>query len=69
MGIGTTGNGVGRNSSQLNFAWALHAGLAYNVTKNFSVEFAYRYLNYGSVTRPDRLHGRLQPRLPTNCRT
>src|ERR1700761_4163459 len=44
------GNGVGTNSSQLNFAWALHAGLAYNVTKNFTMEFAYRYLNYGSVS-------------------
>jgi opacity protein-like surface antigen len=46
----TAGTGIGRNSSQMNFAWALHAGLAYNVTQNFSVELAYRYLNYGSVT-------------------
>ena len=30
-------------------AWALHAGLTYNVTGNFKVEFAYRYLNFGSV--------------------
>ena len=50
IGIGTSGNGVGTNASQLNFAWALHAGLAYNVNKNLSLEFAYRYLNYGSVS-------------------
>jgi opacity protein-like surface antigen len=47
---GGAGTGIGRNSTNLNFAWALHAGLAYNVTQNFTVEFAYRYLNYGSVT-------------------
>ncbi|GJE45194.1 outer membrane protein [Methylobacterium soli] len=31
------------------FAWALHAGLAYDVTSNFKVELAYRYLNLGSA--------------------
>lgn len=50
IGIATSGNGIGTNASQLNFAWALHAGLAYNVTQNFTMELAYRYLNYGSVT-------------------
>jgi opacity protein-like surface antigen len=50
MGIGTTGAGFGRNSSQWNLAWALHAGVAYNVSKAFKVELAYRYLNLGSVT-------------------
>ena len=44
------GAGIGRNSSNFNFAWALHAGVSYAVTQNFSVELAYRYLNYGSVT-------------------
>ncbi len=42
--------GIGRNPSEWNFAWALHAGVAYNVTKTFKVELAYRYLNYGSIT-------------------
>jgi opacity protein-like surface antigen len=30
-------------------AWALHAGLGYNVSSSFKVELAYRYLNFGSV--------------------
>jgi opacity protein-like surface antigen len=50
IGVPTAGSGVGRNTSQTNFAWALHAGLSYSVTPNFSVELAYRYLNFGSVT-------------------
>ncbi len=50
LGVGTSGNGIGTNASKLNFAWALHAGLAYNVTQNFSVELAYKFLNFGSVT-------------------
>ena len=44
------GYGIGRNPSEWNFAWALHAGVAYNVSKTFKVELAYRYLNMGSIT-------------------
>jgi opacity protein-like surface antigen len=33
-----------------NFAWALHAGLAYKVTPGFTVELAYSYMNLGSAT-------------------
>lgn len=44
------GWGVGRNPSEWHFAYALHAGVAYNVSKTFKVELAYRYLNYGSIT-------------------
>ncbi|MDB5547589.1 MAG: hypothetical protein JWR73_1033 [Tardiphaga sp.] len=33
--------------SKTNFAYALHAGLAYKVSNNFTVELAYRYLNMG----------------------
>jgi opacity protein-like surface antigen len=50
MGIGTTGAGFGRDSSEWNLAWALHAGVAYNVSKNLKIDLAYRYLNYGSIT-------------------
>ena len=31
------------------FAWALHAGLAYNVTDALKIELAYRYLNLGKA--------------------
>jgi opacity protein-like surface antigen len=31
------------------FAWALHAGLAYQVTPGFSIELAYRYIDLGDA--------------------
>ena len=37
------------DSTDWKFAWALHAGVAYNVTNNFKMELAYRYLNMGNV--------------------
>ena len=37
----------GDNVSKWNFAWALHVGLAYRVSPNFTVELAYRYLDMG----------------------
>ena len=47
---GTTGFGyAAADSSEWKFAWALHAGVAYNVTSNFKMELAYRYLNMGDV--------------------
>jgi len=38
------------NGSQWNFAWALHAGLAYKVTPNVTLELAYSYVNLGNGT-------------------
>jgi opacity protein-like surface antigen len=35
------------NASKWNFAWALHAGVGYKVSPNFTVELAYRYLDMG----------------------
>jgi opacity protein-like surface antigen len=40
-------------ASKTNLAWAAHAGLAYKVSNNFTVELAYRYLDMG-----DAGHGR-----------
>src|SRR6185312_9936405 len=34
VGIPTAGRGFGRDSANWSFAWALHAGMAYNITKN-----------------------------------
>jgi opacity protein-like surface antigen len=50
IGIPTAGSGIGRNSASWSPAWALYAGLTYNVTQSFKVDLTYRYLNYGSVT-------------------
>ena len=47
------GVAFGDDVSKWNFAWALHAGLAYKVTKNFTVEFAYRYVDLGDAVSGD----------------
>ena len=53
QGIANNGGGAlpglayGDNFAKWNFAWAVHAGLAYKVTPNFTVELAYRYLDMG----------------------
>jgi opacity protein-like surface antigen len=50
MGIGTTGAGLGRNTAEWHMAYALYAGLAFDVSKNLKVDLSYRYLNFGSIT-------------------
>ena len=40
-------------ASQWSFAWALHAGFAYKVSRNFTVELAYRYLDLGNAKSGD----------------
>ena len=49
------GGGVATGSaeSKWNFAWALHAGLAYKATRNLTVELAYRYVNLGDALSGD----------------
>jgi opacity protein-like surface antigen len=49
------GGGVafGDDESKWNLAWALHAGVAYKVSTNFTVEFAYRYVNLGDAASGD----------------
>ena len=44
------GFGFGRNPSEWHTAWALYAGVGYNISKTLKVDLTYRYLNYGSVT-------------------
>jgi opacity protein-like surface antigen len=51
-----SGGGVGpglvsaANGSQWNFAWALHAGVAYKVNPNMAIELGYSYVNLGDGT-------------------
>jgi opacity protein-like surface antigen len=42
------GLAFGDSVAKWNFAWAVHAGVAYKVTPNFTVELAYRYLDMGN---------------------
>lgn len=53
--VNTVTNGVafGDTASKWNLAWALHAGVSYKVTKNFAVEFAYRYVDLGNAASGD----------------
>jgi opacity protein-like surface antigen len=41
------GGGYADSGTSTNFAWAAHAGLAYKVNPNFTIELAYRYLSMG----------------------
>jgi len=43
------------SQSQWEMAWALHAGIAYKVTPNFTAEFAYRYVNLGDFGTSDMI--------------
>ena len=46
-GVASPSLAFGDSASKWNLAWAVHAGLAYRVTPNFTVELAYRYLDMG----------------------
>jgi opacity protein-like surface antigen len=46
-GPALAGLAYGDNVAKWNFAWAVHAGVAYKFTPNFTVELAYRYLDMG----------------------
>jgi opacity protein-like surface antigen len=46
-----------KDQTTTSFAWAVHAGVAYNVSNNFKVEFAYRYLDMGSADTAEVLCG------------
>jgi len=39
----------GGDKTTTNFAWALHAGVSYDVTPQFAVDLAYRYSDLGSA--------------------
>lgn len=52
-GVVQTASYFADGASTTNFAWAAHAGVAYKVTNNFTVELAYRYLDMGTA-----VHGR-----------
>jgi len=47
-GVIGPGFAVANSASQWNFAWAAHAGLAYKVSPNLTLEVAYSYVDLGS---------------------
>ena len=49
-GLYDAGGGVAQDMTQANFAWAVMAGLALNVTPNLKLELGYRYLDMGNIT-------------------
>jgi len=49
FGVPLTGLYQAGAASKTNFAWALHAGLAYRVNQNLTIELAYRYLDLGTA--------------------
>lgn len=50
QGWPNTGMGIGRDKTSTKLAWALMAGLGFEVTRNLKMEIGYRYLNMGTAT-------------------
>ena len=48
-GFADSSGGRFANGSRTSFAWALMAGVDYDVSPSLKLEFGYRYLNYGSI--------------------
>ena len=49
----TNGAAYGLDASKWNVAWALHAGVAYEVSSNLKLELSYRYVHLGDGTSGD----------------
>jgi opacity protein-like surface antigen len=53
VGVGeptSPGGGYANDHSRWNFAWALMAGLSFDVTQNLKLDLGYRYLDVGKFT-------------------
>ena len=57
VGPALPGLAFGDNVSKWNFAWAAHAGLAYKVNSNFTIELAYRYISLGDAVTGSPIMG------------
>jgi opacity protein-like surface antigen len=55
IGESTGNDSYAGTASKWNFAWALYAGVGYNLTKNVTLEFAYRYIDLGNATTGDQI--------------
>jgi opacity protein-like surface antigen len=49
VNVPNAGVAYGDSASQWNFAWALHAGVGYEVTDRLTVDFGYSYVSLGDA--------------------
>ena len=49
IGVTTSANNFYAAGEKWNFAWAVHAGVAYQATPSLTVELAYRYIDLGDA--------------------
>ncbi len=49
----TAGGGTAADASKWNFAWALHAGVGYEVNDRLTIDLAYRYVDLGDGVTGD----------------
>lgn len=47
VNVNNNGLHYASDNTEWNFAWALHAGMAYDVSDNLTLDMAYRYVNLG----------------------
>lgn len=49
VNVATAGVAYGSDKTTTNFAWALHAGVSYDVTPQMAIDLSYRYTDLGSA--------------------
>ena len=49
LNVQAGGGGYAATASQWNFAWALHAGLGFDVTENTTLDLGYSFVNLGNA--------------------
>ena len=49
LNVQAGGGGYAATDSQWNFAWALHAGLGFDVTDNTTIDLGYSFVNLGNA--------------------
>jgi opacity protein-like surface antigen len=63
--VQTGGGGYAATASQWNLAWALHAGLGFDVTDNLTLDLGYSFVNLGNARTGTVLND--DPAEPSGC--
>ena len=67
-GVNSASGGYFNDAGKWNFAWALMAGLSFDVTQNLKLDLGYRYLDYGKFTSGTvNCLGKPRPGFTTSC--